>query len=127
VVTVATGEPVPARLSGVKSLNYLNNVHGTIEANLSEADEAFNVQRQGCIAECTAANIFVIKRGELYYAAITAGALRGSRDRSLEIAAELGIKFPFRDRYHRTPFFIADMPFERDCCGVFRDQRRTGG
>ena len=58
---------------------------------------------QGCIAECTADNIFVIKRGEIFTPPITAGALRGiTRSVVFEIAAELGITISEAD------VFIAD-------------------
>src|SRR5881397_3269792 len=78
VVTVATRRTGPGALNpAVQSLNYLNNVMARIEANLAEADEALMLNDQGCIAECTADNIFVIKRGEVFTPPITAGALRG--------------------------------------------------
>jgi branched-chain amino acid aminotransferase len=70
VVTVATRRTGPGALNpAVKSLNYLNNVMARVEANLSGADEALMLNDQGCIAECTADNIFVIKRGEIFYTA----------------------------------------------------------
>src|SRR5207249_1762652 len=73
VVTVATRRTGPGSLNpAVKSLNYLNNVMARIEANLAEADEALMLNDQGCIAECTADNIFVIKRGEIFTPPITA-------------------------------------------------------
>src|SRR5437867_5914409 len=109
VVTVATRRTGPGALNpAVKSLNYLNNVMARIEANLAEADEALMLNDQGCIAECTADNIFVIKRGEIFTPPITAGALRGiTRSVVIEIAAELGINISETDmsRHH---VFIAD-------------------
>src|SRR5213080_428843 len=109
VVTVATRRTGPGALNpAVKSLNYLNNVMARIEANLAEADEALMLNDQGCIAECTADNIFVIKRGEIFTPPITAGALRGiTRSVVFEIAAELGIKISETD-ISRHDVFIAD-------------------
>jgi branched-chain amino acid aminotransferase len=109
VVTVATRRTGPGALNpAVKSLNYLNNVMARIEANLAEADEALMLNDQGCIAECTADNIFVIKRGEIFTPPITAGALRGiTRAVVFEIAAELGIKISETD-ISRHDVFIAD-------------------
>src|SRR5438046_990623 len=109
VVTVATRRTGPGALNpAVKSLNYLNNVMARIEANLAEADEALMLNDQGCIAECTADNIFVIKRGEIFTPPITAGALRGiTRSVVFEIAAELGIKISEVD-ISRHDVFIAD-------------------
>ena len=109
VVTVATRRTGPGSLNpAVKSLNYLNNVMARVEANLSGADEALMLNDQGCIAECTADNIFVIKRGEIFTPPITAGALRGiTRSVVFEIAAELGIKISEAD-ISRHDVFIAD-------------------
>src|ERR1700756_4984312 len=109
IVTVATRRSNPAALNpAVKSLNYLNNVMARIEANLAKADEALMLNDQGCIAECTADNIFVIKRGEIFTPPITAGALRGiTRSVVFEIAAELGIKISEVD-ISRHDVFIAD-------------------
>src|SRR6266581_995751 len=49
----------------VKSLNYLNNVMARIEANLAGADEALMLNDAGNVAECTADNILIIKRGQI--------------------------------------------------------------
>ena len=77
----------------IKSLNYLNNVLARIEANLADADEALMLNDAGNIAECTADNVFVVKRGQILTPPITAGALRGiTRSVVFDIAAELGIK-----------------------------------
>ena len=47
----------------------------------------------GNIAECTADNVFIVKRGQIFTPPITAGALRGiTRSVVFDIAAELGIK-----------------------------------
>src|SRR5205809_2146504 len=109
IVTCATRRSNPAALNpAVKSLNYLNNVMARIEANLAGADEALMLNDQGCIAECTADNIFVIKRGEIFTPPITAGALRGiTRSVVFEIAAELGIKISEVD-ISRHDVFVAD-------------------
>src|SRR5258705_2700954 len=94
VVTVATRRTNPAALNpAVKSLNYLNNVMARIEANLAGADEALMLNDTGNVAECTADNIFVVKRGQIVTPPVTAGALRGiTRSVVFEIAAELGFK-----------------------------------
>ena len=47
----------------------------------------------GNIAECTADNVFIVKRGQIMTPPITAGALRGiTRSVVFDIAAELGIQ-----------------------------------
>src|SRR5437867_6265691 len=94
IVTCATRRSNPAALNpAVKSLNYLNNVMARIEANLARADEALMLNDAGNVAECTADNVFVVKRGQIFTPPITAGALRGiTRSVVFEIAAETGIK-----------------------------------
>src|ERR1700751_2129120 len=94
VVTVATRRCSPGALNpAVKSLNYLNNVMARIEADLAEADEALMLNDAGNVAESTADNVFIIKRGQIVTPPVTAGALRGiTRSLVFEIAAELGIK-----------------------------------
>lgn len=112
VVTVPTRRTNPGALNpAVKSLNYLNNVMARIEANLAGADEALMLNDQGNVAECTADNVFVIKRGQVFTPPITAGALRGiTRSVVFEIAAELGIKITETD-ITRHDVFIADECF----------------
>src|SRR5947209_20556554 len=94
VVTVATRRTGPGALNpAVKSLNYLNNVMARIEANLAEADEALMLNDQGCIAECTADNIFVITRGEIFTLPITAGGVCGDEpSEAVEIAGCIPIR-----------------------------------
>src|ERR1700751_6050436 len=94
IVTVATRRSNPASLNpAVKSLNYLNNVMARNEANLAGADEALMLNDQGNVAECTADNVFIIKRGQIFTPPISAGALRGiTRSVVFEIGAELGVK-----------------------------------
>src|SRR5881227_2563480 len=112
VVTVATRRCSPGALNpAVKSLNYLNNVMARIEADLAEADEALMLNDAGNVAECTADNIFVIKRGQIVTPPVTAGALRGiTRSVVFEIAAELGFKTLKAD-ITRHDVFAADECF----------------
>ena len=112
IVTCATRRSNPAALNpAVKSLNYLNNVMARIEANLAGADEALMLNDAGNVAECTADNVFVVKRGQIFTPPITAGALRGiTRSIVFEIAAELGIKVLETD-ITRHDVFVADECF----------------
>ena len=112
VVTCATRRTNPASLNpAVKSLNYLNNVMARIEANLANADEALMLNDAGNVAECTADNVFIIKRGQIFTPPINAGALRGiTRSVVFEIAAELGIKIS-ETEITRHDVFIADECF----------------
>jgi branched-chain amino acid aminotransferase len=112
VVTCATRRTNPASLNpAVKSLNYLNNVMARIEANIAGADEALMLNDEGYVAECTADNVFIIKRGEIFTPPISAGALRGiTRAVVFEIAAELGLKIS-EINLTRHDVFIADECF----------------
>jgi branched-chain amino acid aminotransferase len=112
VVTCATRRTNPGALNpAVKSLNYLNNVMARIEANLAGADEALMLNDAGNVAECTADNVFIVKRGHIFTPPITAGALRGiTRSVVFEIAAELGLKITETD-ITRHDVFIADECF----------------
>jgi len=112
VVTVPTRRMGPATLNpAIKSLNYLNNVLARIEANLANADEALMLNDAGNIAECTADNVFVVKRGQIMTPPITAGALRGiTRSVVFDIAAELDIPI-FERELTRHDLYIADEAF----------------
>jgi branched-chain amino acid aminotransferase len=112
VVTCATRRTGAAALNpAVKSLNYLNNVMARIEANLAGADEALMLNDAGNVAECTADNVFIIKRGQIFTPPISAGALRGiTRAVAFDIAAELGIKITETD-VTRHDVFVADECF----------------
>ena len=112
IVTCATRRAGAAVLNpAVKSLNYLNNVMARIEANLAGADEALMLNDAGNVAECTADNVFIIKKGQIFTPPISAGALRGiTRAVVFEIAAELGIKITEAD-ITRHDVFVADECF----------------
>ena len=112
VVTVATRRMGPATLNpAIKSLNYLNNVLARIEANLANADEALMLNDAGNVAECTADNVFIVKRGQIMTPPITAGALRGiTRSVVFDIAQELGIPIS-EPELTRHDIYIADEAF----------------
>src|SRR5438309_2687947 len=112
IVTCATRRCSPAALNpAVKSLNYLNNVMARLEANLADADEALMLNDAGNVAECTADNVFVVKRGQIVTPPVAAGALRGiTRSVAFEIAAELGFKTLKAD-ITRHDIYVADECF----------------
>ena len=112
VITVPTRRMGPATLNpAIKSLNYLNNVLARIEANLANADEALMLNDAGNLAECTADNLFVVKRGQIMTPPISAGALRGiTRGVVFDIATELDIKIS-EPELTRHDLYIADEAF----------------
>lgn len=97
IVTVPTRRISPAALPPtVKSLNYLNNILGKIEAKQFGALEAIMLNDQGYVAECTADNIFIVQKGEILTPAASQGALKGiTRGTIIDIAKDLGI--PLRE------------------------------
>jgi branched-chain amino acid aminotransferase len=93
IVTVPTRRISPAALPPtVKSLNYLNNILGKIEARQFGALEAIMLNDQGYIAECTADNVFIVHQEEILTPAASQGALKGiTRGAIFDVARELGL------------------------------------
>lgn len=92
IITASTQRIGPASLSpAIKSLNYLNQVLARIEGNLSGADELIVLNHEGYVAECTADNIFVIKKDRIMTPPVSAGALGGITRRAvMELGDKLG-------------------------------------
>jgi len=97
IVTVPTRRINPAALPPtIKSLNYMNNILGKIEAKQFGALEAIMLNDQGYVAECTADNVFIVHKGEIITPSASAGALKGvTRSTILDIAKDLNI--PIRE------------------------------
>jgi branched-chain amino acid aminotransferase len=65
-VTVTARRNSPAALPpNIKSLNYLNNILGKIEANIKGGDEAIFLDDAGTISEGSGDNIFIVKDGNI--------------------------------------------------------------
>jgi branched-chain amino acid aminotransferase len=93
IVTVPTRRIGPAALPPtIKSLNYVNNILGKIEAKQAGALEAIMLNEQGFVAECTADNIFTVHKGVIYTPAASQGALKGiTRDTIFDVARDLQV------------------------------------
>jgi branched-chain amino acid aminotransferase len=93
IVTVPTRRINPAALPPtIKSLNYMNNILGKIEARQFGALEAIMLNDQGYVAECTADNVFTIHKGTIYTPSASPGALKGiTRGTIFDIAQEIGV------------------------------------
>ena len=97
--------------SRIKSLNYLKNILGKIDAFRAGADEAIMLNSAGYIAECTADNIFVIRAGQVRTPSPQDGALEGiTRGAILELAGEAGIGVS-ETRLTRFDVYTADECF----------------
>ena len=94
VITCATRRMSPGALSPmIKSLNYLNNVMARLEAIHAGADEGLLLNEQGFIAECTADNIFVVKKGVVMTPPASSGALAGiSRGVACQLALDMELE-----------------------------------
>jgi branched-chain amino acid aminotransferase len=94
VVTCATRRVAPAAMSPmIKSLNYLNNIMARLEAVHAGADEGLLLNEQGFIAECTADNIFIVKKGIVMTPPASSGALAGiSRAVACRLALDMGLE-----------------------------------
>jgi len=91
LITTSVRRNPPQCLSpNVKSLNYLNNILGKIEAHQRNADEALFLDIDGYVSEASADNVFYVK-DELITTPPTATNLKGiTRTTVLEIAKKLG-------------------------------------
>ncbi len=112
IVTVPTRRINHAALPPtVKSLNYVNNILGKLEAKQAGALEAIMLNDQGFVAECTADNIFSVHKGVIHTPAGSQGALKGiTRDTIIDIGAEIGV--PVREtNLTRYDLWCADEAF----------------
>ena len=112
LVTASTIRNHPAALNPrIKSLNYLNNIMAKIEGKLAGCNEALMLNQRGEVAECTADNIFIVKRGALLTPPADAGILEGiTRKAIMDLAHEAGIAV--REMVlTRHDIFVADECF----------------
>jgi len=79
-------------LCAIKSLNYLDNICGRIEARDNNALEALFLNQHGLVAEGDASNIFTVHKGALRTPHLNSGALPGiTRKILFEIAEMLSL------------------------------------
>ncbi len=84
-------DPVDGTSHEVKSLNYLNSVLAKLEANLSGADEAICLEKNGCVAEGVGENVFLVKDGVIWTPPTSTGALEGITSKAVvALAKNLG-------------------------------------
>lgn len=90
LITTSVRRNPPQCLSpNIKSLNYLNNILGKIEAHQRNADEALFLDIDGYVSEATADNVFYVK-DEVIITPPTSTNLKGiTRATVLEIAKKL--------------------------------------
>ncbi len=93
IVTTSTRQrPVDVLNPRIKTCNYLNNILARIECNLAGADEGLMLTAQGYVAECTADNIFCVRKGKVLTPPLHLGILEGiTRQTVLGLCATVGI------------------------------------
>lgn len=112
VVTASTRRMHPDMLSSkVKSLNYLNSIMAKMEANLAGCIEALMLDSDGFVCECSADNVFIVKKGEVFTPSPKFSLLMGvTRGVVIEIARKLGIVL-HETALTRHEFYTADEFF----------------
>ncbi|MBS7615937.1 branched-chain-amino-acid transaminase [Candidatus Bathyarchaeota archaeon] len=111
MLTWVKRDPVDATSHEIKSLNYLNSVLAKIEANISGADDAICLDKNGFVCEGVAENIFIVKNGKIYTPPSYTGALPGITAETIkELAKQLGYEVIEKNI---TPYeiFTADEVF----------------
>jgi branched-chain amino acid aminotransferase len=117
--------------SRIKSLNYLNNILAKVEARNAGCPEAVMLNHAGRVAECTADNIFVVKKGAVRTPDLLEGALAGiTRGAVLDLARDAGLaaeetKLALHDLYNADECFLTGTGAEIVPV-VSIDQRRIG-
>lgn len=95
----------------IKSLNYLNNILGKIEAHEANVGEAIMLNHMGFVAEATGDNLFIVRGGQIQTPPTSAGILEGiTRNTIIRLARENGFEVVEKDLV-RTDLYCADEFF----------------
>ena len=90
--------------------NYINSILALREAIDSGCDEALLLDNEGCVAEGSGENVFMVNEGVIHTPELTSCLPGITRDTILTFAKELGIKVIER-RITRDEIYIADEAF----------------
>lgn len=90
--------------------NYANSVKAKLEATSLGFDEAILLDSEGCVAEGTGENIFIVRRGVLKTPPLTSILEGITRDSVLKIAKDENIEVE-TERFTRDELYIADEAF----------------
>jgi branched-chain amino acid aminotransferase len=116
------GRHAASALSGVKTISWLNNVWSVGEAQKEGFDEVIMLNERGELAECTAANLYIVKGDNVFTPPLNAGCLEGvTRSILFEIAGEAGANLreqslKLEDLYAADEVFISST--NRNVIGV---------
>lgn len=90
--------------------NYMNSILALAEAKACGADDAILLDHEGFVAEASAANVFILRGGELWTPPVTS-ALEGiTRDTIFEFAKRMGVCYR-EQRFARDDLYCADEAF----------------
>jgi branched-chain amino acid aminotransferase len=85
------GRHAASPLAGVKTISWLNSVWAVAEAQREGFDEVLLLNERGEVSECTAANIFAVKKDKVVTPPLNSGCLEGvTRGVLMEIASDAG-------------------------------------
>jgi len=133
MITTSTRQrPVDVLNPRVKTCNYLNNIMARIEVNRAGVDEGLMLTTSGHVAECTADNIFIVKKGRVLTPPIHVGILAGvTRQTVLDLCGNLGIPaaeqmLTLHDMYTADECFLTGTGAELGPV-VELDGRKIGG
>jgi branched-chain amino acid aminotransferase len=127
------GRHAASPLAGVKTTSWLNNVWAVAEATKEGFDEVVMLNERGEVAECTSANIFVVKDGKILTPPLNSGCLEGvTRGILMEIAPETGtsvIEQALRpeDLYSADEIFISSTNRNLISVGEIAGQKIAAG
>lgn len=96
------------RLTGHKTLNYLENIFARQAAKAAGADEALFITPAGHVLEGAVSSLFIVKDGHAYTPPLSAGVLPGvARARVLQIIGP--------ERAHEKPLTLGDVRAADEC------------
>ena len=116
------GRHAASPLAGVKTISWLTNVWSVAEAQKEGFDEVILLNERGEVAECTAANVYLVKDDLILTPPLSSGCLEGvTRGVLFEIAGEAGVSVKEQvlrpeDLYEADEVFISST--NRNVIGV---------
>jgi len=115
LITVFWRRNAPDALSpNIKSLNYLNNILGKLEANRHSANDCIFLDREGYVSEGTGENLFMVKKGVI----VTPPTLTNLKGITRNAIAEIARSRGYEVREDRVSLFDVYNADEAFLCGT---------
>lgn len=93
-------------LTGTKVISWLNNAWMVEQAHQRGFDDALLLNERGEVAECTAANVYCVRGGQVFTPPLDSGCLAGvSREILLEVGGPAGL--PIAERTLKLDDFLS--------------------